>query len=145
MISVKDIAWAAGFIEGEGCFSWHKTTPQVQVAQKGLEPLEKVRSIFGGEITHRKDSGVSYLQMTSIEAISCMMTIYPLMSPRRQAKIREILETWKRYKHANGIWSRWCRKRLHEMIPENTLTYPSRPTNKQCRACKAESRYREAA
>ena len=46
------IAWAAGFIEGEGCFLMHKSTlsPQLQVTQVVVAPLGLLQKLFGGHI-----------------------------------------------------------------------------------------------
>lgn len=59
-ILVIDIAWAAGFIDGEGHikFQWKKTNSKLggngrlafDVAQVDIRPLEKLKSIFGGKI-----------------------------------------------------------------------------------------------
>lgn len=60
--SNTDYAWAAGFIDGEGHFGARRTkhgTYQVsiQVHQKGDEPLQRLKSIFGGAVykTGRED------------------------------------------------------------------------------------------
>ena len=47
------IAWAAGFLEGEGFFQrgrWVMGANQVN-----REPLERLQTIFGGRIFHRKN------------------------------------------------------------------------------------------
>lgn len=51
---VSDFAWAAGFIDGEGCISIYRTKGdyyyiQLIVACTVREPLEKLESIFGGQ------------------------------------------------------------------------------------------------
>lgn len=64
MPDATDIAWAAGFIDGEGCFALQKrngknlaeTTrcPVLIVAQTRREPLDKLASMFGGTV---RDAG----------------------------------------------------------------------------------------
>jgi hypothetical protein len=47
----EDVAWATGFLEGEGCFSFSGGgTAQVSVVQNQKEPLEKLQRFFGGRI-----------------------------------------------------------------------------------------------
>jgi hypothetical protein len=50
-----DLAWAAGFIDGEGCVSFSRCSGyrqiKVRVAQTRLEPLKRLRSMFGGHIS----------------------------------------------------------------------------------------------
>lgn len=57
---LEDLAWAAGFIDGEGCVSVTKSARQGQplpyyradliVANTVREPLDKLASIFGGRV-----------------------------------------------------------------------------------------------
>lgn len=44
----SEVAWAAGFFDGEGNTSHHRTAMQVMVAQVGVEPLERFRLAVGG-------------------------------------------------------------------------------------------------
>ena len=52
---------------------------------------------------NHKHSDVYHFQVNTVKAIQWMMTIYPLMSIRRKAKIREILNAWKA-KQYNGSY-----------------------------------------
>ena len=54
MIQIKDLYWAAGFLEGEGGFGMYgpKNAWSVQAAQVQKEPLERLKSLFGGSITY---------------------------------------------------------------------------------------------
>ena len=42
-----EVAWAAGFIDGEGCFTGTESQ-QLTVVQSDIEPLERLQRIFGG-------------------------------------------------------------------------------------------------
>lgn len=53
------VAWAAGFLDGEGCFTLYKNTNakydhercvSISACQLKVEPLEKLQSILGGNI-----------------------------------------------------------------------------------------------
>jgi len=106
-----DIYWAAGFLEGEGSFttstgSNRYPVSSAQVRQVQKEPLERLRWIFGGRISigHTKKTMVSpengkayncqpihawYTHQARARGI--MMTVYSLMSPKRQEQIRKVL------------------------------------------------------
>jgi LAGLIDADG endonuclease len=46
-----EYAWAAGFIDGEGCFSLHSNQRvRLSVVQHDLRPLKKLQTIIGGSI-----------------------------------------------------------------------------------------------
>ena len=117
MTTTVDIAWAAGLLEGEGCFSW-QNTPKIQVASTDLDVIVRVGYLINPRITvkvKRSKSGyhvkrMYYFQANGIEAAQWMMTIYILMSDRRKNKIRWILSNWKQM---NGKWGR-----MRRFIPE---------------------------
>src|SRR5262245_32700072 len=93
-----DIAWAAGFLEGEGTFQIARAI-LVSACQIQRQPLERLQELFGGAIRERltpKGKLIHYWQVYSQMAASIMMTIYPLMSPNRQKQIRIALENWRK-------------------------------------------------
>jgi len=58
-----DIAWAAGFIEGEGTFGASKHGGiHIAVCQIQLEPLERLQRLFGGIIKQKVISRYAYGQ-----------------------------------------------------------------------------------
>lgn len=105
MLSERDLGWTVGFLEGEGSFSLSGGTPakhpRVQATQVELMPLERLKILFGGGISPKKPSGVgkqlchSWALTQAPQAVGLMMTIYPLMSPKRQEQIRHCLSIWK--------------------------------------------------
>lgn len=125
MIRSVDIAWAAGFLEGEGSFlAQTPSNPRVSCPQKEREPLERLELLFGGNIRFRQ---AAYAHNGSISqrpifvwtilgqpAISLMMTIYPLMSSKRQGSMALVIRGWREWKHRAGPNKQWCRKGLHE-------------------------------
>lgn len=92
-----DIAWAAGFIDGEGNFSitWSGTNLYclVQAANTDRRPLEKLVALFGGKIyVHSKGNdrhAVSYKWRTvAAGASAAAEKVLPyLMVKSEQAKI----------------------------------------------------------
>ncbi len=100
-LSSIDIAWAAGFLEGEGCFSRPSGDMMVSASQVQREPLKRLKGIFGGTIKKNKRENDNWQDVytwwvTGRKAAQCMMTILCLMSPRRSERIVESLRTWKK-------------------------------------------------
>lgn len=88
--TAKDLAWAAGFLEGEGNFRFNRGSPQVRASQKEREPLDRLLEIFGGRILRDKHPQGPYWfwSASGSRGRGIMMTLYSLMSLRRQQQIR---------------------------------------------------------
>ncbi len=102
MISTKDIAWLAGLLEGEGCFRIRdgRTTPLILLGMTDSDVVDRAAALLGSHDLHVYESPVGHktqfrLRVGGRKAAAWMMTIYPLMGERRQAKIRETLATWR--------------------------------------------------
>ena len=108
-MTTNELYWAAGFIEGEGCFLYPPGGTQiVEVRQVQKEPLERLAHIFnthGSVISGKRDSRIWRWTISGCKARGIMMTLYLLMSPKRQNKIREILQAWKKAP-GSGAWKR---------------------------------------
>jgi hypothetical protein len=96
--TLKDIYWVAGFCEGEATFnrsSVHLNQTQCR------EPLQRMLDLYGGNInpidnskqrlTGIKARDAEEWRIYGSRARGFMMTIYPLMSPKRQKQIRRAL------------------------------------------------------
>jgi hypothetical protein len=109
MVSMRDIAWAAGFIEGEGSFydSPGKTSPSARgrtsLSASQVDPwcLSRLVDIFGGVIYGPWPNGgmgkrsIYRWNTWGSRAIGIMMTIYSFMSPRRQSQIESVIHGWR--------------------------------------------------
>lgn len=95
----SDVAWVAGFLEGEGHFRRSYSsrdrhgTEQVSAGQVDREPLYKLQELFGGGIHIKKRSkwgmnDIFYWQVTGERARVLMRAVEPLMSARRRDQIR---------------------------------------------------------
>jgi len=92
-----DVAWLAGFFEGEGTVNRHDLRiPQVQ-----RWPLDRVRELFGGCVGGPynwtpTDGGPRrdfYLwRVTGHLALEILNEIYPWLSPKRQAQAQPFLK-----------------------------------------------------
>jgi len=105
MIAIRDIAWVAGILEGEGSFGLtnNKRTPCIWLSMTDADIVERIRVLIDPSKTihiHEDQRKESYkpiyrLTLNGTRAIQWMMTIYSLMSIRRKAKIGEVLNIWK--------------------------------------------------
>lgn len=95
------IAWLAGLLEGEGSF-FIGNSPAIKLAMTDLDTVRKARDIMNpkteictveSKIYNRQP--LHQFSIFSTRSAEWMMTIYPLMSQRRQAKIKEVLSIWK--------------------------------------------------
>jgi hypothetical protein len=87
-----DIAWIAGFYEGEGSASGIKGRTIVQVAQKDPEILFRCRELFGGTITLVRMNTPHYChtwKQYGDRARIFFAAIYPYMSVRRKLQIEK--------------------------------------------------------
>lgn len=98
-VKSEDIAWAAGLIEGEGCFTVHsKHHPYFLLDMCDLDVLEKFHSVFPnttlrGPYTDgkRPDYKPRYrVDAFGPKCIEIMDIVYPYLCSRRQAKITEL-------------------------------------------------------
>jgi len=103
MITLRQIDWVAGILDGEGSFLITKRNnyPKIWLGMTDLDIVQRVRNIMNSstKIINRKripkNKEVYEFHLSGSLAIQWMMTLYPLMSNRRREKIREILSTWK--------------------------------------------------
>lgn len=95
-----DIAWAAGFLEGEGHFRRSFSSrdrhgsENVAAAQVNLEPLLRLQELFGGSIStkNRIKWGLGYIyqwQVSGHRARVVMGAVSPLLSLRRLEQVRK--------------------------------------------------------
>ena len=87
-----DLAWATGFLEGEGCFEMVRYTQRATATQTHKEPLEKIQSFFGGSLRLHKRTKPNhadcwYWAVCGEKARHVVNLVYPLMSVRRQAQM----------------------------------------------------------
>lgn len=100
-----EIAWAAGFYEGEGSVGFHAGTLRVSIAQNEVWCLERIKRFFGGSIrppSGRAPSGApskcSMLSMNGKLAEEFLLTILDHLSPRRHAQYVAALEKRSEYR-----------------------------------------------
>lgn len=95
--SLRDIYWAAGVFEGEGhACRRGGTTAFATVSQRQLWLCAKLRSSFGGSVSRYwpttsegKRRRYHVWSLSGIRARGFLLTIYSLLSPRRQQQVRK--------------------------------------------------------
>ena len=138
MISLNDIHWAAGFIEGEGSFLKPPGKLRIDVHQVQKWPLEKMYNLFGGTMNLHKrplnsrQSPIWGWSLRGIKARALSMTIYPLMSPKRQYQILSALKFWRQRPPATHL-RKHC-PRGHAYSPTNTIV--SKEGYRRCLKCR---------
>lgn len=93
--TMHDIHWLAGFFEGEGSFS---DDGHVRITQVTRWPLDRVREVFGGRVIQYETDAINgrisvfCWYATGARARGIAMTMYSLLSPRRQLQARRMLK-----------------------------------------------------
>ena len=96
-----EIAWLAGWLEGEGCFSLTSgSSPTITVAVTDKDVIERAAKLVGGKASPIKKYKGHVKQVYRIglhgqKAIDVMTAILPHMGERRGTKISEILNYYK--------------------------------------------------
>lgn len=100
ILRTTDIAWTAGFLEGEGCFSLggKSTGISISVPQVNPDPLRRLQNFFGGSIS-QKDQAKSGFKSQPIfvwllcgeKAIELAKAVHPYMSEKRQTAIEAMV------------------------------------------------------
>ncbi len=92
-----DVAWAAGFLEGEGSFREYRGTQEVTASQVEIEPLEKLQKMFGGSIRlYKKEVGrpIHRWSVTGQLARDAMIVLYPFLYSKRQKQVEKAMGEW---------------------------------------------------
>ena len=85
---IIDLAWAAGFLEGEAAFNGQR----IVATQKFIEPLTKLQHHFGGRIRQgngRKSPLIFVWTVSGARARGVALTLFSFLSSRRRAQIKK--------------------------------------------------------
>lgn len=106
-ITVREIAWLAGLLEGEGSFgfSGSKGSIRLNLAMSDKDVVQRAADLMKAKVMERqpkvlrKDGSPKKKMYTvslySNKAAAWMMTIYVFMGERRKARIEASLADWK--------------------------------------------------
>ena len=102
MIEVKDIAWLAGIIEGEGSFLTCNTTPCISLQMTDKDIVERAARLLGvsvggpyGPYGYKGAQPTWTCRAHGQRAAGWIMTLWTFMGTRRREKMLEVLEAWK--------------------------------------------------
>jgi hypothetical protein len=132
-MNIMELYWVAGILDGEGSFystKSHPWYPRIALGMTDLDTIEKAKKILKviGVTTHQTflDSSKTIYKFTVTGDLAAqwMMTLYTLMSKRRQEKIKDLLKMWKVHKFKTR---EYCSKG-HALIPANRKGH-------QCKIC----------
>ncbi len=97
-----DIAWAAGFFEGEGWVGGDRIycLPLVKISQVNPWPLERMLALFGGTITKTTKRPVGHQpffswSVSGLRANDFLVAIYNYLSPKQQTRIDAVISAWR--------------------------------------------------
>jgi hypothetical protein len=146
MISIPDLYWLAGLLEGEGSFGISRQgrtngrVIYVSVVSTDEDVIRRVHSIlnfgYSGPLRVLPSGKTAYRWACNAQsnAVGLMMTLLPLMGQRRAADIKSCIEIWKDKPLPHGMWTH-C-KHGHELSGDNLMRYQEgKYTKRRCREC----------
>ena len=149
-VTAADIYYLAGLFEGEGCISRQSNTGgfrlDIQMADEDVlrTAQERAGGIGSLYLTKNRDPSRQHHKplwrwsvVRSRDAAGLLMTMYPLLGERRQARAREALEQWRELTPPKSDRSH-C-KRGHPLSGENLYRYVAKNghTHRSCKTCRA--------
>jgi len=102
-----DLHWAAGYLEGEGCFSMGRNSrkgtavqPILHVTTTDRDVAIRLADLLGVKAIERRKYPPNRKQpyivrCTGRTAIAWMLTLWTLLGERRRARIAEVVRTWR--------------------------------------------------
>ena len=98
--TTADLAWAAGFFDGEGCITYRVNTNSLSVraAQKVRNPLVLLQGWFGGTIVMDKGVEIESWIATGPTALRFLELVGPFL--RRKTMHYELVMAWARERAA---------------------------------------------
>jgi len=145
---IKELYWAAGFVEGEGTFIARNKGLTCAVEQVQIEPLYRLQMLFGGstlpikrKILRKQDrSPISVWAVHGERAAGILMTLYKLMSPKRKAQIKLALDQWR----VRKLRSKYATHCVNGHLRTEENTYHSRGW-RACKPCVLKSQAKQRA
>ena len=89
-------AWAAGFIDGEGCIILHRINPRkfslrISVGNTDIRPLHRLQQMYGGSVRwdrHPRGRPFWVWKTVSLNAAKCLLRVMPwLVVKHEQAEL----------------------------------------------------------
>lgn len=98
LVKLRNIAWAAGLLEGEGWFGY-ANTPQIVVSMTDRDVIARMGVLLQARPPYSYQRGrnktVYRVGISGHKAVAWMMTLYSFLGERRREKVAGILRRWK--------------------------------------------------
>lgn len=102
MITVREIAWLAGLLEGEGnfCSDPSGSLARIKLEMKDRDIVQRAATLMGVEHIgtskkrNPKHATTYWLYVCGQNAAGWAMTVYTFMGRRRRRAIKNMLEYW---------------------------------------------------
>lgn len=101
-VSISDLHWTAGFLEGEGAFTICGSDSRIIASQVEPDPIDKLVRLFGGKVYKRIPPANNHGKkpyhvwiLGGNHGAALMMTLYVMMSAKRQRQIARALLSWR--------------------------------------------------
>jgi hypothetical protein len=140
-VTLNELYWIAGFLEGEGSFLKCGGTIMATATQVQREPVDRLKKLLGGDIctfSRKEVIGHVYYRwnMYGKRAEVLMKMLFPMMSPRRQEQISKALAWYASCPGANYVRTgrKLCRKGKHPWVKENIYIVYS-TGQRYCKSC----------
>jgi len=140
---IRDLAYIAGVLEADGCFTEKHGTPVVVVGMTDEDVVRRLQRMTGsgkvnGPYLNRAGHNVKPMWHWSVdrqhEAYALMVAVYGFLGERRQQRISEILKRWIARPIPNKFKSR-CNEG-HALVGDNLYL---EGTKRRCRTCRASA------
>jgi hypothetical protein len=141
-VTIKEVSWLSGIIEGEAHIGYYKT-PKIKIKMTDRDIIERVARLFRCNINEFKEQGykISYSATASgYKAIEWLFTTYSFLGNRRKYEALNVINEWKKvttYQRnmnrfsINGVM--YCR--IHGSISGANRVNVSRPNTYKCYGC----------
>ena len=144
MIGLSEIAWIAGLLEGEGCFTFSKG-PNVVLSMTDKDVVERAASLMGAKVIARDPKNIKWkriycARVHGYQAIAWMLTIYSFMGERRKEKIIENIAKWKKTKQQPRARKGESRLKVYATCHPNRLVHYGTSCY-QCHSREKDRRY----
>jgi len=95
--TAADVAWSAGFLDGDGCFDRKDGYLRIRAEQVDPEPLARLRAIFGGGLSvgskvTSAGNPVWRWSVAGVRAERAADLLYPHLTARRKAQVDSTTE-----------------------------------------------------
>lgn len=101
----EEYIWAAGIIEGEGCFTLHTGQPYLLLDMTDKDVIESLKEVFpfgnlrGPYLHKNKENNKPRWRFDAYgkKAYAIAMIVFPFLKQRRQDKIKELIMIWRNH------------------------------------------------